>query len=78
MKTKGGSGGGMDWEIGIDICTLLCMKLMAGEGLQYSTGGNKKEVTICLLDIHQVNLKNAFQYTLGADKYCLIPLIGGT
>ena len=24
---KGGQGGGgMDWETGIDICTLLCMK----------------------------------------------------
>ena len=26
MDTKGGRGGGMDWEIGIDIYTLLCIK----------------------------------------------------
>ena len=30
MDTKG-VGGGMDWDIGIDICTLLCMKQLAGE-----------------------------------------------
>ena len=26
MDTKGEEGGGMDWEIGIDIYTLLCIK----------------------------------------------------
>ena len=26
MDTKGGRGGGMDWKIGIDIDTLLCIK----------------------------------------------------
>ena len=26
MVTKGGSGGGMNWEIGIDTYTLLCIK----------------------------------------------------
>ena len=26
MDTKGGRGGGMNWEIGIDIYTLLCIK----------------------------------------------------
>ena len=25
MDIKGGRGGGMNWEIGIDIYTLLCM-----------------------------------------------------
>ena len=65
MDTKG--GGGMDWEIGIDVCTLLCMKWVAGEGLLYGTGKEKKEDTICLQDIYKVNLKNAFQYTLCAN-----------
>ena len=36
----------------------------------------KKVQSVCRTYI--VNLKNAFQYTLGADKYCLIPLIRGT
>ena len=26
MDTKGGSGGGINWEIGIDIYTILCIK----------------------------------------------------
>ena len=26
MDTKGGRGGRMDWKIGIDIYTLLCIK----------------------------------------------------
>ena len=26
MDTKGGRSGGMDWEIGIDVYTLLCIK----------------------------------------------------
>ena len=29
---------GMDWEVGIDIYTLLCMKWMAVKNLLYSTG----------------------------------------
>ena len=34
--TKGGADG-MNWEIGIDIYTLLCIKLIANENLVYST-----------------------------------------
>ena len=30
---------GMDWEVGIDIYTLLCMKWMAGKDLLYSVWG---------------------------------------
>ena len=26
IDTKEGRGDGMNWEIGIDICTLLCIK----------------------------------------------------
>ena len=74
--TPRGRRGGMDWEIGIDICTLLCMKQMADDGLLYSTGGKKTVQSVCRTYI--VNLKNAFRYTLGADKYCFIPLIQGT
>ena len=39
--TKGG-GDGMNWEIGIDIYTLLCIKLIANENLVYSTGNSSQ------------------------------------
>ena len=41
MDTKGGKqqggGGGdvMNWEIGIDMYTLMCIKLMTNKNLQY-------------------------------------------
>ena len=38
--TKGGREGGMNWEIGIDICTLLCIKWITNENLLYSTGNS--------------------------------------
>ena len=31
----GGGGGGMNWEIGIDMYTLMCIKLMPNKNLQY-------------------------------------------
>ena len=34
---QAGRGGGMDWETGIDVYTLLCMKQIPGEGLLYRT-----------------------------------------
>ena len=30
-----GGGGGMNWEIGIDMYTLICIKLMPNKNLQY-------------------------------------------
>ena len=35
---QGGSGGGINWEIGIDIYTLLSIKQITNENLLYSTG----------------------------------------
>ena len=41
METKGGKlqgggdGGVMNWEIGIDMYTLMCIKLMTNENLLY-------------------------------------------
>ena len=41
MDTKGGSRGGgrgggvMNWDIGIDMCTLMCIKLMTNKDLLY-------------------------------------------
>ena len=36
----GGSGGGMNWEIGIDIYTTICIKLITNKNLLYSTGNS--------------------------------------
>ena len=38
MDTKGGSGWGMYWEVGIDIYTLLFIKWLINENLLYSAG----------------------------------------
>ena len=35
MNTKGGSGGGKDWEFGIDIYTVLGVKQITSENLLY-------------------------------------------
>ena len=37
---EGGRGGGMNWEIGIDIYTLPCVKQIASGNLLYSTGSS--------------------------------------
>ena len=34
---KVGNGGGMNWEIGIDIYTLICIKWVTNKDLLYST-----------------------------------------
>ena len=33
----GGGGGGMNWEIGIDIDTLICIKWITNNNLLYKT-----------------------------------------
>ena len=41
MDTQGGKGwGGMNWEIGIDIYALICIKQITNENLLYSTGNS--------------------------------------
>ena len=52
MDTKGGKrrgvamvgrgSGGMNWEIGIDLYTLMCIKLMTNKNLLYSTGNSSQ------------------------------------
>ena len=37
---QGGKEGGMNWEIGIDMYTLLCIKQLTTENLLYSTGNS--------------------------------------
>ena len=48
MDTKGrkwwwwGGGGGMNWEIGIDMYTLMCIKLMTNKNLLYKKINKRK------------------------------------
>ena len=35
MDTVWGEGGGMNWEIGIDMYTLMCIKWMTNKNLLY-------------------------------------------
>ena len=34
-KVEGGGGGGMNWEIGIDMYTLICIKWITNKNLLY-------------------------------------------
>ena len=40
MATRRGRGGGINWEIGIDIYTLLYIKYITNKDLLYSTGNS--------------------------------------
>ena len=42
VDMEGGKGGGMNWEIGIDIHTLPCEKQIASGNLLYSTGSSAR------------------------------------
>ena len=49
MDTKGrklrwgGDGGVLNWAIGIDMYTLMCIKLMPNKNLQYKKKNKKKK-----------------------------------
>ena len=51
MDTKGGKwqgwgcGGVMNWVIGIDMYTLMCVKLMTNKNLLYKKTNKQKETT---------------------------------
>ena len=50
MDTKGGKrwggvgGGVMNWEIGIDMYTLMCIKLMTNKNLLYKKNPPKQKI----------------------------------
>ena len=54
MDTKGEKGG-LNWEIGIDIHILLCIKWITNENLLYSTGNSTQcsVVTLNGKEIHK-------------------------
>ena len=41
-----GGGGGMNWEIGIDIYTLICIKWITNKSLLYKNNNNNKKNTV--------------------------------
>ena len=49
MDTKGGKprwggdGGVLNWAIGIDVYTLMCIKLMTNKNLQYKQTNKKQQ-----------------------------------
>ena len=51
MDTKGGKpqwsgdGGVLNWVIGTDMYTLICMKLMTNNNLQYKKNKQRKKTT---------------------------------
>ena len=45
----GGDGGVLNWAIGIDMYTLMCIKLMTNKNVQYKT--NKKKTTTTKLSL---------------------------
>ena len=49
-KRRGGGGGGvMNWEIGIDMYTLMCIKLMTNNNLLYKKNKIQKKEDNCSL-----------------------------
>ena len=40
--SRGGGGGGMNWEIGIDMYTLVCIKWMTYKNLLYKKINKRK------------------------------------
>ena len=46
---QGKGGGGIDWEIGIDMYTLLYLKQITNKDLLYSTGNSAIPSLQCLL-----------------------------
>ena len=50
MDTKGGKlrwggdGGVLNWAIGIDMYTLMCIKLMTSKNLQYKNKQTKQQI----------------------------------
>ena len=51
MDTKGGKAeGGMNWEIGIDIYILICIKWIINKDLLYSTGNSSQYSVITYME----------------------------
>ena len=71
-RHQGGKGRvGINCEIVIDIYALLCIKQISNE--RRKEEGGKSKVQSAHGTYIKSTFKNGFQYTVGSDKYCLIP-----
>ena len=66
-----GGGGGMNWEIGIDICTLICIKLITNKNLLYT---NKIKFKTKKLILCQTQYIKVTSHVASALKYARILL----
>ena len=72
MDTKGGKrwgggdGGGMNWEIGIDMYTLMCIKLMTNKNLLYKKIKFKKNFFLLYTALSIISLGRVIHVLLSA------------
>ena len=67
MDTKCRREGGMNWEIGIDIYPLLCIKELTNENLLCSTGNS-----VLCGDLHSKETqKGGYIYIYKVHFYCI-------
>ena len=63
MKTNfwlpGDGGGGINWETGVDIYTLLYIKQITNKNMPYSTGNSTQYSVMAYTHIGQKNLKQS-------------------
>ena len=81
-RYQGGEWGGMNWEIGIDIYTLLCVKQITNKNLLYSTGNstqfsvpNEKEIKKMWGDIHVYIELIHFSVQQKVTQHCKAPTL---
>ena len=60
MFSKGGCREGINWEIGIDIYTLLCRKYITNKDLLYSTGKSTQYSVIA--SVGKESKKSGYMY----------------
>ena len=65
MDTKRGRKGGMNWESGIDIYTLICIKYITDENLTYSTGNSTQCSVVTSMGRRRYQKKRRDMYTYG-------------
>ena len=78
MDTKGGkplwggNGGVLNWAIGIDIYTLMCIKLMTNTKLQYKKQTNKNRKKMYVLIAILLIILGLFFLTSLLEYNCFI------
>ena len=68
MVTSRGREGGINWEIGIDIYTLLCIKQITNKDLLYSIGNPTQNSVMTYMG--KESKKSGYVYIYIADSLC--------